>query len=658
MQKGAIFFVKFGIYALFCYFWAVIQIQNVTKSFGMQVLLDGASLLIGDHERVGLVGRNGCGKSTLFKMILGQECLDGGNIDIPKKYTLGYLQQHLNFTHATVHEEACSVLKPNEDGWLEEHKVEAILFGLGFDEESMHKSPMLLSGGFQIRLNLAKVLAAEPDMLLLDEPTNYLDIVSMRWLSRFLRSWKGEVLLITHDHHFMDEVCTHTAGIFRHKIRKVKGTVEKLRETIAEEEEVAQRTQENEAKKKEQLEKVIERFRYKAAKAAMVQSKIKAAAKLATGERLTHERNLDFSFTEAGFPGKRMLQIKGLTFAYPNGPELITDLTMEVFKGDRIAVIGPNGRGKTTLLNLIAKELQPTAGEISYNPNLQINYFGQTNINRLNLDNTVEEEIASAIEEVSQKSRARGLAGLMMFSGDAALKKVKVLSGGERSRVLLGKILASACNMLLLDEPTNHLDMESIESLIDALEDYEGTALVVTHDEELLHAFANRLVVFDGGTCRIFEGTYADFLEKVGWASEKKPGGANSANIKVSNIDVKTDSSPIPSAANATGIAEAGGVPRAGMDRKARADYIAERSKVIKPLEKKLAKIEEDIAKAEALGGELEAKLVTASENGDGNAITAIAKDMDDNKKSVDSLYEDWEKTSAELESAKDRYPI
>lgn len=637
----------------------VIQIQNVTKSFGVQVLLDGASLLIGDHERVGLVGRNGCGKSTLFKMILGQECLDGGNIDIPKKYTLGYLQQHLNFTHATVHEEACSVLKPNEDGWLEEHKVEAILFGLGFDEESMHKSPMLLSGGFQIRLNLAKVLAAEPDMLLLDEPTNYLDIVSMRWLSRFLRSWKGEVLLITHDHHFMDEVCTHTAGIFRHKIRKVKGTVEKLRETIAEEEEVAQRTQENEAKKKEQLEKVIERFRYKAAKAAMVQSKIKAAAKLATGERLTHERNLEFSFTEAGFPGKRMLQIKGISFAYPNkgedgtvqgmGPELITDLTMEVFKGDRIAVIGPNGRGKTTLLNLIAKELQPTAGEISYNPNLQINYFGQTNINRLNLDNTVEEEIASAIEEVSQKSRARGLAGLMMFSGDAALKKVKVLSGGERSRVLLGKILASACNMLLLDEPTNHLDMESIESLIDALEDYEGTALVVTHDEELLHAFANRLVVFDGGTCRIFEGTYADFLEKVGWSSEKKPGGANSANIKVSNIDVKGDSG-----ANRADNA----APSAKEDRKARADYIAERSKVIKPLEKKLAKIEEDIAKAEALGGELEAKLVAASESGDGNAITAIAKDMDDNKKVVDSLYEDWEKTSAELESAKDRYPI
>ena len=432
-------------------------------------------------------------------------------------------------------------------------------------------------------------------------------------------------------------------------MRKVKGTVEKLRETIAEEEEVAMRTQENEQRKKEQLEKVIERFRYKAAKAAMVQSKIKAAAKLATGERLTHERNLDFNFKNAEFPGKRMLQIHGLSFAYKNengyGPELISDLEMEIFKGDRIAIIGPNGRGKTTLLNLIAKEFEPTQGTINYNPNLKINYFGQTNINRLNLENTVEEEIASAITDVSQKSRARSLAGVMMFSGDTAMKKVKVLSGGERSRVLLGKILANESNMLLLDEPTNHLDMESIESLIDALEDYDGTALVVTHDEELLHAFATRLIVFDGGKCRIFEGTYADFLEKVGWASEKKPGGANSANIKVSNIDV-TDDKPVSS------------TPRTKEDRRARADYIAERSKVIKPLEKETARLEAEIAKAEALGGELEAKLVAASESGDGNAITSIAKDMDENKKLTEELYAAWEKASAELEAAKDKYKL
>ena len=205
--------------------------------------------------------------------------------------------------------------------------------------------------------------------------------------------------------------------------------------------------------------------------------------------------------------------------------------------------------------------------------------------------------------------------------------------------------MANESNTRLLDEPTNHLDMESIESLIDALEDYDGTALVVTHDEELLHAFATRLIVFDGGKCRIFEGTYADFLEKVGWASEKKPGGANSANIKVSNIDV-TDDKPVSS------------TPRTKEDRRARADYIAERSKVIKPLEKETARLEAEIAKAEALGGELEAKLVAASESGDGNAITSIAKDMDENKKLTEELYAAWEKASAELEAAKDKYKL
>ena len=204
----------------------MIQVQNLEKSFGLQTLFSNAGFQVGKGERIGLVGRNGSGKSTLFKIILGMEGFDAGNVNIPKNYSIGYLSQHLNFTHATIFDEACSVLKPNEDGWIESYKVESILSGLGFDKETIEKkSPDMLSGGFQIRLNLAKALAEEPNLLLLDEPTNYLDIVSVRWLQKFLRSWQGELMLITHDRRFMDSVCTYTLGIHRKKMRKIQGNV-------------------------------------------------------------------------------------------------------------------------------------------------------------------------------------------------------------------------------------------------------------------------------------------------------------------------------------------------------------------------------------------------------------------------------------------------
>lgn len=608
----------------------MIQIQNIKKEFGEQVIFNDASLLIASQERVGLVGRNGSGKSTLFKILLNEEHLDGGSIQIPKNYTLGHLSQHLYFEKQTVYEEACSILKPNEDGWLDTHSVEAILFGLGFNQESLKMSPSLLSGGFQIRLNLAKVLAAEPNILLLDEPTNYLDIVSTRWLSRFLRSWKGELLLITHDKKFMDSVCTHTAAIYQNKFRKIQGPVNKLLETIEAEEEVLLRTAENDSKKREQLERVIERFRFKASKAAMVQSKIKAVERLSHTEIQTNSSVLDFSFTEAPFPGKRLCKISDLGFAYKDKDFLLQNLSFEIFKGDRIAVIGPNGRGKTTFLNLLANELSPTLGEISFNPNVQTNYFGQTNINRLHLNNTVEEEIQSALKDTS-RGKARSLAGLMMFSGDAAMKRIQVLSGGERSRVLLAKILATECNFLLLDEPTNHLDMDSIESLLEALENFEGTSVVVTHDEALLHAFAKRLIVFDGGECFVFEGTYKEFLENVGWKEEKE----------ISGFAIEQKS-----------------IQKSKEDRKARADYIAMRSKLLKPLEQKIKKLEEEIQFFENQTSELESLLVEISAGSDGEKISETAKKLDNAKEKIESLFVEWETASTELETLKEKYPL
>jgi len=619
----------------------VIQIQNLQKGFGLQELFREASFQVGPGERVGITGRNGSGKSTLFKMILGLESTDGGSINIPRGYTLGHLSQHLHFDGPTVHAEACSALKPNEEGWIEAHKVESILFGLGFDRESMDRSPQLLSGGFQIRLNLAKVLASEPHMLLLDEPTNYLDIVSVRWLERFLRNWNGELLLITHDRNFMDRVCTHTVGIHRGRMRKIQGGVTKLQETLIAEEEVHMRTLENEAAKREQLQKFIDRFRAQATKAKAVQSRVKALERHEPLERLASIRNLDFAFNEAPFPGKRVLSVNDLSFGYTDGPLLIEAISFEVFKGDRIAIIGPNGRGKTTLLNLIARELEPVDGKIELNPNVKLNYFGQTNINRLDLARTVEEEIQTALTD-NGRGRARTLAGVMMFEGDAALKPIRVLSGGERSRVLLAKILGGACNLLLLDEPTNHLDMESVDSLIDALEDFQGASIIVTHDEEMLHAFATKLVVFDGGRCFVFEGSYQDFLDRVGWVDEKAE--------KMSSLP--------PKSAVEAGSGNAVPIGKDKDSRRARAEYVAERSRLLKPVEKKISDTESEIKKNEDRQTAIEGELVEASAAAEGTRITTLGKELGELQKRLEKLYSEWENAGTALEELKAKYPL
>jgi ATP-binding cassette subfamily F protein 3 len=498
----------------------MIQIQNLSKGYGEQLLLENISLQLNRGERLGMIGRNGHGKSTILRMILGQETADAGTINIPKNYRIGHLSQHLHFEHPTIHAEVCSALPEQEGGWKEEWKAESMMLGLGFLEADFQRAPAEFSGGFQIRLNLCKLLLAEPNLLLLDEPTNYLDITSVRWLEKFLRQWEDEMILITHDRTFMNLVTTHTAAVHRRRLRKVEGDTFKLMEQILEEEEQYTRTLENESQKRADLERFIAKFKAKASKARQAQSRVKQLEKMEPKDKLENIQTLDFSFREAPFPAKRMMTVEGVGFHYPEGDWLFKDIDFEVFIGDRIGIIGPNGKGKTTFLNVLAGEHPPVIGEVRTHDSARIGYFGQTNIQRLNPENKVWEEIAEALPE-GEKGRARNLAGVMMFEYDAQLKKVKVLSGGERSRVMLGKILAQPSNLLLLDEPTHHLDMESIEALEDAIEAFEGAVLIVTHSEEILRAVCNRLVVFDNGTCTVFEGTYDDFLSQIGWAEEK-----------------------------------------------------------------------------------------------------------------------------------------
>jgi len=498
----------------------MIQANNLDKCYGRQVIFDKAGLTLNPGERVGLVGRNGHGKTTLFKMILGQERPDSGSISIPAGYKIGHLSQHISFSGDTVLKEACVSLRDSEDGIDETYKAEIILMGLGFTMEDFGSNPLDLSGGYQVRLNLAKVLVSDPHLLLLDEPTNYLDILSLRWLTQFLRSWKKELIIITHDRDFMDGVTTHTMAIHRHKMRKEAGPTEKVYQQLLLEEEIHEKTRVNDNKKRKETEDFINRFRAKASKASAVQSRVKALQKKGQLEKLTEIKTLDFEFRSAPFTGKQLMEVHDLFFSFDNeSPSLIDGLSISVGKKDRIAIIGKNGKGKTTLLNLLAKELQSKAGTVSHHGQLQMAYFGQTNINRLNLHKTIEQEIMDLHPE-GNRGATRKICGTMMFPGDNALKKISVLSGGEKSRVLLGKLLVSPSNMLMLDEPTNHLDMESNDSLVEAIDAFNGSVILVTHSEMMLHALATRLIVFDDGKVTLFEGTYQDFLDRVGWKSE------------------------------------------------------------------------------------------------------------------------------------------
>ncbi|MBL7661308.1 ABC-F family ATP-binding cassette domain-containing protein [bacterium] len=495
----------------------MIQINGLTKRYADQLLFDDASFVLGARERVGLVGRNGSGKSTLLKMILDEEHADSGSITFPRGYRIGHLSQHLKFSQPTILEEACLGLPKDERD--QTYRGEIILSGLGFSQADMQRAPSEFSGGFQIRINLARLLLSEPNLLLLDEPTNYLDIVSARWLEETLREWPGELIVITHDRAFMDAVTTHTMLIYRGTFRKIPGNTQKLYDAIALDEEVYEKTRLNEDKKRKELERFIDRFRAQASKASVVQSRVKALARMEVKEELVEEDSLEFSFSSKPFHGKTVIEVQDLTFGYQADVPLIRELAFHVGKSDRIGIIGKNGRGKSTLLKLLAQEMKPQVGTVNTSPSTSVAYFGQTNIDRLHPKMTIEEEITSAHPGWG-RTQIRGICGTMMFSGDMALKKVEVLSGGERSRVLLGKIIATPSNLLLLDEPTNHLDLQSVEALKDALHDYAGAVILVTHNEMLLRELCTRLIVFQGEKPFLIEGGYDYFLDKYGWEDE------------------------------------------------------------------------------------------------------------------------------------------
>ena len=575
-------------------------------------------------NRVGLVGRNGSGKSTLFKLILGEETPDDGEISIPKGYKIGALKQHLEFSEKTLRDETALAL--SEDDKFSIYKVEKMLFGLGFTQDDLDKDPLSFSGGYQIRINLAKLLISEPNLLLLDEPTNYLDILSLRWLRSFLKSFDGEVILITHDRDFMDSITTHTMGIVRRTLSLIPGNTHKFYAQLELNDEHYEKQRASQDRKRKELEDFIAKNKVRASTAAQAQSKMKLLEKMDDMDSIVDEATLEFNFNFKDTPAKVLLDVKDVSFGYKSDNILFKDISFALKKGETLGIIGKNGKGKSTLLNTIAGELKQITGNVDFHGTTTFAHFGQTNIAHLNPNNTIMDEIYVANSKLSEAT-VRGICGSMMFSGDDAKKKVSLLSGGEKSRVMLGQILAKDVNLLFLDEPTNHLDMQSIDSLTEAIKSFNGSCIIVTHSEALLRAVCDRLIVFAKEGAQYFDGTYDEFLEKIGWDEEE--------------IEKKVKTEPkINKKENA----------------KQRKALISERNKLTNPLKKELEKLENSIIKLEDEVEKEQAELIQASNAGDNSKVIELSQLVTKKEKEVEEKFEKLEETQLKIDEITEEY--
>lgn len=601
----------------------MIQITNLSKAYGPQSLFEDVNFMLTKGSKVGFVGRNGSGKTTLFKILLKEEEADSGDILIPKNYRIGALKQHISFSHSSVRAECASVLQEEEA--FDVYKVEKMLFGLGFSLEDLDKNPLTFSGGYQIRINLVKLLATHPNLLLLDEPTNYLDIVSMRWLQSFLKSFDGEIILITHDRDFMDTVTTHTMGLNRKELKIYSGNTHKFYEKLLEDDERYSKTKANLDKKRAELEDFITRQRARASKAVMAQSKAKQLDKMGVMEELEVETSLSFDFNFKSTPAKIVLEAKELRFGYDALSPLFENLSFTLTKGKCLAIIGKNGKGKSTLLNALAGELALQQGALAWHPETAIAHFGQTNISRLNLKQNIIDEIYD-VDPLLGITRVRGICGAMMFSGDSAKKEINVLSGGERARVMLGKIIATPANILLLDEPTNHLDMYSIEALSEAIKRFEGSVILVTHSEMLLRSLADELIIFHHNKAEFFDGNYDTFLEKIGWEEELE-----APTKKTVTVDYNAS-------------------------KKQKSALIQERSAKLSPLKKSIDAHEKKIMDLEALMKTKNEALIVHSNESNVGELSRLSKELVSDEKTLTSLYERFEALHFEHDSLVEAY--
>jgi len=653
----------------------MLSVNNLDIRYGEKHLFKNISVQVYAANRIGLVGVNGAGKSTLLKIMGRVIGTDDGVVNCAKHFTVGYLPQESepSVSNLTLYEEAQKAYAPllrmqeeldqlnlkiaetdsdssefntllERQGELQHQldasdlyamrgKIEKVLLGLGFKQQDMNREVGEFSGGWQMRLRLAKILLEAPSLLLLDEPTNHLDLESLTWLEEFLCSYEGAMVIISHDRAFLDKVTTLTWEISLGNVTSYKGNysyyVREKEERLA----IERGAYENQQAKIKQTMRFVDRFRAKSTKAKQVQSRIKQLDKMELIELSENEQRIHFSFPPAPPSGRDVLEVTKLCKSY-EGNQVFRDVAFSLQRGDKVAVVGVNGAGKTTLLKILAGELEYEGGECKFGAGVIKTYFGQHQAQELSPQLSALETIALAGEDMTI-TRQRSLLGAFLFRGEEVEKKVSVLSGGEKSRLALAKMIATPANLMLLDEPTNHLDMSSQEVLQEAMAQYDGTIIVVSHNRYFLDSFVNKVFEVRDGQINVFEGNVTEYLKKLAEIE-----AAELAAGKKENVAAKDE----------VGASENGGKINRKEQKKLEAERRQERSRLIGKWLKKSEEAEKKVEQFELEKEELEAQMADPDLYGDGAKWAETSKAYEDCKRRLERWYGRWEEAQKRVE--------